>query len=80
MVRSGELSPVCQGLMLRGCGGRSLYAGGAETQDGAEASPALFTLSLDAAGERLLHVFSAGQQQVHKVHIGPREESRGQSE
>lgn len=76
VVRPGELSPVCQGLMLWGCRGRSLYVGGAETQDGAEASPALFTLSLDAAGDCLLHVFPAVQQQVYKVHIGPRDESR----
>lgn len=74
------MRPVCQGLILRGCCGRSLYIGGAETQDGTEASPALLALSLDAAGDRLLHIFPAGQQQVHKVHIGPRDESRDRKE
>lgn len=61
MVRPGDMGPVCQGLMLRGFGGRSLYVGGAETQDGTETSPALFTLNLDAAGDRLLHVVPTGQ-------------------
>lgn len=77
VVRPGELGPVCEGLVLRGCGGRSLYVRGAETQDGAETSPTLFTLSLDGAGDRLLHIVPTGQQQVHKVHIGPRDKSRG---
>lgn len=63
--------------MLRNCGGRSLYVGGAETQDGAQASPVLLTLSLDTAGDGLLHIFPTGQQQIHEVHIGPRDLSRG---
>lgn len=63
--------------MLRDRSGRSLYVGGAETQNGAQASPVLFTLSLDAVSDSLLHILSAGQQQIHEVHIGPRDSSRG---
>lgn len=70
------MGPICRGLMLRDRSGRSLYVGGAEAQNGAQASPVLLTLSLDAVSDGLPHIFPAGQQQIHEVHIGPRDSSR----
>ena len=64
-VAPGELGPVALGLALGRRRGGSLDGRGAETQDGAEASPALLTLSLDAVGDGLLHLLPTGQQQVH---------------
>lgn len=62
--------------MLRDSSGRSLYVGGAEAQNGAQASPVLLTLSLDAVSDGLPHIFPTGEQQIHEVHIGPRDSSR----
>lgn len=64
-VAPGELGPVALELVLGWRRGGSLDGRGAETQDGAQASPALLTLSLDAVGDGLLHLLPTGQQQVH---------------
>lgn len=52
-------------LLLGSWDGVSVHGRGAEAQDGAEASPVLFTLGLDAPGYCLLHLLAAGEQDVH---------------
>lgn len=68
-VSPGELGSVCLELALRGHRGGPLDGRGTEAQDGAQASPVLLALGLDAVGDGLLHLFSARQQQVHQVHV-----------
>lgn len=45
--------------------GVPVHGRGAEAQDGAEASPVLFTLGLDAPRYCLFHLLAAGEQDVH---------------
>lgn len=62
VVSPRELGSVHLELALRGHRGRPLDGRGAETQDGAQASPVLLTLSLNAVGDGLLHLLPTGQQ------------------
>lgn len=70
VVAPGDLGPVALELALGRRRGRPLDGRRAETQDGAQTSPVLLTLSLDAVRDGLLHLLPTGQQQVHQVHVG----------
>lgn len=72
-VGPGGLGSVALGRVLRRRRGGPLDGRGAEAQDGAQASPVLLALSLDAVGNGLLHLLPTGQQQVHQVHVGSRD-------